>query len=211
MLRRLSHEQSGIAVPVAVMVLLICLLLVSASALRAQGTLGHANRDRWEKQALQAAEAGLRTAIYRTNAGSFDLGVLLKPSDPQQCLVRVSGQLANETIVGTLLGGRTWCRVVRGDLGNNAGYSYRVSNTLDLDLADATALLDKRIVATGMAGPSGRQVERRVGVELQAQATRVDELLKDSAELKLFAPTAGSFRECRGPVPAAGENPWAGC
>lgn len=211
MLRRLSHEQSGIAVPVAVMVLLICLLLVSASALRAQGTLGHANRDRWEKQALQAAEAGLRTAVYRTNAGSFDVGVLLKPGDPQQCLVRVSGQLANAPIVGTLLGGRTWCGAVEGDLGNNASYSYRVSNTATVNLSSIQRLLDKRIVATGMAGPSGRRVERRVGVELKAQATRVDELLKDSAELKLFAPTADSFRECRGPVPAAGDDPWTGC
>jgi hypothetical protein len=211
MLRRLVREQSGIAVPVAVMVLLICLLLVSASALRAQGTLGHANRDRWEKQALQAAEAGLRTAIYRTNAGSFDVGVLVNPSLSQQCLVRVSGQLTEVPIAGTLLGGRTWCRVVEGDLGNNASYSYRVSNTATPNLSSPDRLLDKRIVATGMAGPSGRRVERRVGVEIEAQATRVDGLLEFSEELKLFEVVAGSFRECRGPVPAADEDPWTDC
>lgn len=211
MLRRLRHEQSGIAVPVTVLALLVCLLLVAAAAVRARSAGDTARRDLNAKRALQAAEAGLRMAIYRTNAGSFDLSLLLKPDLEQQCLVRVSGQIAATPMAGPVLGGRRWCPAFVRDLGNGVGFEHRVSSTVDLDPADATALLDRRIVATGLSGPPGREVRRRMAAQVRAVATKDITGLANDAELKVFEVVADSIHECRGAVPDPADDPWTGC
>jgi hypothetical protein len=65
-MRRLREER-GIAVPIALMILLVTTVLGSAAVLAARQTSSVTNRDTGSKAALEAAEAGLRTATYRLN------------------------------------------------------------------------------------------------------------------------------------------------
>ena len=212
MRNRLRHDQSGIAVPVVMMALLISLVLVAAAATRSQGTADTALRDLNAKRALQAAESGLRQAVYRTNAASFDLSFILNGGITQQCLVRVGGELTNAPIVGTLLGGRTWCATVTEDLGNGAGYDYRVSNTVTVSVSGLNRVLNKRVVVTGRSGFGSRVVSRRMAADVEATATvDISSLLTNDAQLRLFQVKADSIHECRGPIPAAGADPWTGC
>ncbi len=219
---RLRHDQRGIALPASIAILFISLLLVSAAALRAQGTTDTARRDLDSKRALQAAETGMRMAVFRTNAVSFDLSFLLaNPANPlnlaEQCLARVSpgGALESVPIINTIFSAnRRYCPGVTEDLGNGATVEYRVSSTVDLDLTAAGALLDRRIVAIGTAGRPGRQVKRRFGVEIQAPGTRsVGSLLAlvQNHNLELFTLKNDSIRECRGSIPGPSDDPWTGC
>jgi Tfp pilus assembly protein PilX len=61
------RDQRGIAVPIALMVSLITTVLGSAAVLAATQTNSVTNHDTGSKAALEAAEAGLRTATYRLN------------------------------------------------------------------------------------------------------------------------------------------------
>lgn len=62
-----ARSQAGIALPVALMVLLIASLLASAAVLAATQSNDLSNRDTGNKAALEAADAGLRTAAFRLN------------------------------------------------------------------------------------------------------------------------------------------------
>lgn len=105
-------------------------------------------RDRNVKQAVQAANAGLEAAMYRTN--------LMQPGS-LQCALKgvVDGNLHVAP-----LGLDGWCAAQTEDIGNGASYSARVSAGSSLHV-NGQSLVQRRIVATGTAGGVTRRVMLR--------------------------------------------------
>lgn len=95
-----AREQAGIALPIALAVLLIASLLVSAAVLAATQSNDLSNRDTRTKAALEAADAGLRFATYRLN--------MVNP-DPTYCVTTLQPPASGQP-----------CAPTTDDLGNGA-------------------------------------------------------------------------------------------
>ncbi|GAC1438160.1 MAG: hypothetical protein NVSMB51_13560 [Solirubrobacteraceae bacterium] len=112
MIERLRTDQRGIALPVAMLVLLIITLLGSAAVLAATQTNSGTRRDANDKSALEAADAGLRVAVYRLNQ--------LRP-DGTHC----------PTVPVSAVNSSNLCAPVGPEsLGNGASYSYSISGLI---------------------------------------------------------------------------------
>jgi hypothetical protein len=132
--RRLSGER-GIALPTAVMALMVVAMLASAAGMAAISAMGQSGHDRGTKRAVAAADAGIDTAIYRLNK--------LKPSS-LLCVV-VGLPLALDPVPSS-----GWCPPQTENLGDGASFSYRMSAGIQLNLA-GVGLLQRKIVSTGTA------------------------------------------------------------
>ena len=107
--KRLACDR-GVALPVTVSVMFMVAGLATVTA-RAAITSDHQSlRDRNVKQAIQAANAGLEAAMYRTN--------LMQPGS-LQCALR-NASSGNLTVAG--VGGDGWCAEQTEDLGNGQSY-----------------------------------------------------------------------------------------
>jgi hypothetical protein len=129
-------SEHGIALPAALMLLMIIMLLGSVAGMSTLGALGQSGRDRGTKQAVAAVDAGIDTAIYRLNK--------LKPS-ALLCVVVGATGLAIEPVQSN-----GWCRAQTENLGNGASYSYQISAALTITL-NGQGLLQRKVVATGTA------------------------------------------------------------
>jgi type II secretory pathway pseudopilin PulG len=98
-------DESGVALIAALCALLIILLLSAAAATVSMQTNHYANRDYRNKNALEAAEAGLQVALYRLN--------MLQPAD-SNCIADA---------VATP-GSNGWCQSSTTVLGNGSSYQY---------------------------------------------------------------------------------------
>jgi hypothetical protein len=130
-LRWLRREE-GVALPVAVLVLMLVLGMSSIVLVQAQRTGDSANRDRGVKSAVQAADAGLELAMFRLRKVATSLDPCAGAGVP---LVQ---------------GGELWCPQVSEDLGDGAVYRYQVS------APDAVGR--RTIVSTGTVGGQTRRV-----------------------------------------------------
>jgi hypothetical protein len=139
------REEGGFLLPTAMAMLFIIGTLVAVSAGAAITANSSAGRDQKVKQALAAADSGVRAAAYRIN--------VLEPT-AQQCVKAdpATGDLGFEWV-----GGDGWCQAQVEDLGNGTSYSYRVSSPEDVVL-NGQYLAQRKIVATGIA----TGVQRRV-------------------------------------------------
>jgi hypothetical protein len=105
-------------------------------------------RDRNVKQAIQAANAGLEAAMYRTN--------LMQPGSLQCALKHVSS--GNLGVAG--VGGDGWCAEQAEDLGNGQSYAVRVSAGSSLHV-NGQSLVQRKFVSTGTANGVRRRVMLR--------------------------------------------------
>ena len=108
-------------------------------------------RDRNVKQALDAANAGVEAALYRTN--------LMQPGS-QQC---ASKNPSNGALNVDPLQPDGWCAEQTENLGNGTTYSMRISGATALH-ANGQALSRRTVVSTGIANG----VRRRVMLQMNA-------------------------------------------
>jgi hypothetical protein len=123
------RSERGIAVPVALIVLLITLTLGGAAVLASTQVNDLSNRDTGSKAALEAADAGIKTAIYRLNMlGSQDAYC---PTTPAVAWDATSRLCVRD---GPVQDDARWNDAAPDDsashLGNAATFSYWVSGPL---------------------------------------------------------------------------------
>ena len=138
---RLRSEQ-GIALPAAVVMLMIMMLLASVAGLATRTATGQSSRDRGTKRAVAGVDAGLDTAIYRLNK--------LSPS-ALLCVVMGATGLTIEPVQSD-----GWCRAQTESLGEGASFSYRMSAALTITL-NGQSLLQRKVVSTGTANGVSRR------------------------------------------------------
>jgi Tfp pilus assembly protein PilX len=145
------RDDDGVAMVVAMGALLVMLLLAGLAFDASTRSSASATRDVRAKHALQAAEAGLQTAVYRMN--------LLGPS-AQAC------PAPNGTVAAPTAG---LCPPQGGTLGDGATFSYRTS--VGLESADAcagrpvhakTTLAQRCVTSVGTVDGVTRRVQARV-------------------------------------------------
>ncbi len=209
MRRRLS-DQSGIALPVAMMVLLLVLVMSGVVVTQAQRTNDGARQDRKVKRALQAADAGVKVAFQRATK------ITAPGATPCVAVDANGGGTAFATYEN--VGGESWCPAVEESLGGGARYSYRVSGPL----ADGS----RWVVSTGTADA----VARRVAVQQTAAAAPLyggyaisakDEIALSgetsirhetagqaaNARANLAIRPSGTAKICGNATPGPGQNP----
>jgi hypothetical protein len=141
-LRRLIRSESGIAVPMVLLMVISGLALAGAAIVASIYTQRGSVRDQDSKAALAAADAGEQLALYRQNK------VLTTQTLP--CLIVSAGSL-----VPGLAGGDGWCPAVTGTV-NGATYTYRVKPpTLVGALQNR---MQTKIVSTGTKDGVSRRV-----------------------------------------------------
>jgi hypothetical protein len=116
---------------------------------RAAITSEHSSlRDRNIKQAMQAANAGVEAAMYRTN--------LMQPGS-LQCAYKTN---ATSALVVTSVQADGWCATQTEDLGNGQTYTMRVSSAHSLHV-NGQSLVQRTIISTGTANGVQRRVMLR--------------------------------------------------
>jgi hypothetical protein len=147
-LRNRLASDRGIALPVTVSVMFMVAGLATVTARAAISSDHQSLRDRNVKQAIQAANAGLEAAMYRTN--------LMQPGSLQCALENASS--GNLTVVG--VGGDGWCPQQTEDLGNGQSYAVRISAGSSLHV-NGQSLVQRKFVSTGAANGVRRRVMLR--------------------------------------------------
>jgi hypothetical protein len=177
--------ECGIALPAAVVLLMVIALLASVAGIATVSAINHSGRDRSTKQAVAAMDAGLDTAIYRLNK--------LTPS-ALLCVVVGATGLNLEPVQSD-----GWCRAQTESLGDGASYSYRTSAALTINLS-GQALLSRKIVVTGTANSVSRRamatVNSLTGVSVfsgYAVTSLTDLTLPNSASIVGDAATNGNM------------------
>jgi hypothetical protein len=147
-LRNRLASDRGIALPVTVSVMFMVAGLATVTARAAISSDHQSLRDRNVKQAIQAANAGLEAAMYRTN--------LMQPGSLQCALKNASS--GNLTVVG--VGGDGWCPQQTEDLGNGQSYAVRISAGSSLHV-NGQSLVQRKFISTGAANGVRRRVMLR--------------------------------------------------
>jgi hypothetical protein len=125
-LHRIKTEEAGVALVVAMSVLLVTGLLAAAVVTAASNVTTSSLKDTRNKRALAAAQAGVNAAVYRL------VNIATAPSSP--------GTLNKDCITNIQV---TWsstsphCPGITDSLGNGESYTYYVTAALDPSL-DAT-------------------------------------------------------------------------
>ena len=138
-------DESGIALPVALGVLLVVAGLATVGARASIVSTHQTFRDIGVKRATQAAYAGVQALRYQTN--------LLQPA-ASQCVAKsaLDGALSLVAIQSD-----GWCDPQHEDLGDGASYAARVSSSTNITV-NGQLLAQRRIVSTGTAGGSRRRI-----------------------------------------------------
>lgn len=202
-MRRLRGEE-GIALPIAISVLAIVLMLVGVAVAYSIHSLDRSNRDRASARALAAADAGLDVAGWRMNksivANQFTgLLTLGGAPDQQGFLNQVISTLGctNLAVNGNQLSGNT-CAGVEETLDEEGGatsatretFQYYADLTVNVDLDAATHLqlgnivpdiasVDRYVISVGHAGGQRAVLLGKFQVDL-------NHLLDPSSLLSLF-------------------------
>ncbi len=181
--------EDGFALVAAMVILLIVTLLVAAAVIGTVGANGLALRDSNAVRAQQAADAGLRAAVFEYNISALDLfSISTLQSQVGNC---VTGSTA--TGVGVITKSASvsppWCDAVVQDLGAGEVYSYQASPATQIvhetsrthtgcilflctgpDLITYSTQVERIIVSTGTAGSVTRRVAERVSLTGTATA-----------------------------------------
>ena len=179
---RLLRDQTGIALPAALGVLVVIGLLSSsvfAVSLRLSDT-SSASRD--AKRALAAADSGLEAAMFRMNV----LGL----QSTSKCFTTEAvdpGSGTDPEVGSTPAAGE--CAGVEDDLGNNASYTYYVTPALDdgdvcaglpvhhADSEGEVTVTQRCVTSIGKANGERRRVQARVASYIGAQLFPVGGIL----------------------------------
>jgi Tfp pilus assembly protein PilX/cytoskeletal protein CcmA (bactofilin family) len=149
---RLLRSERGVALPVAVSVLMVSGALAGAAATSAVTGDRQSNRDRSVKRAVAAADAGLNIAAYRLN----HFATALTPTLQCVSLNATSGLLQVEAALGD-----NWCREQTEDLGEGTIYRYRVSTRVLVNVG-GQSVWQRKIVSTGIANGVQRRAIKTV-------------------------------------------------
>ncbi len=146
------RSEAGIALPVSVIVLSLVMLLGAVAVGQAVSASSGTHRDSNSKRALQAANAGVETALWRMNA------LAEQTTDPSETTCLIRGADLSLQLVGVSTDG--WCPAgAAEDIGGGESYWYRVSGPqAGLDFDGLHSTIDRRIVSTGSAGGVTRRV-----------------------------------------------------
>lgn len=204
-LRGALRDESGIALPVAVVMIMLVLTLGAVAVGQATSATDGTDRDTQVKRALQAAEAGAETALARMNEHADSL------NDPHstepRCLQSVVDSEAGVTLQRVDVDATTgWCPPSASEqIGNEEGYRYTssglrvrtntggealgVEGTLNFGPPYLNGTIDRAVVSTGCASATGApcdpyapdpdDVTRRIAV--QTSALDVSQLFSDYA------------------------------
>jgi len=149
-LRRMLAAERGIALPLALGVLFVVAGLAAVAARAAIDANHSSYRDSNVKRAIQAANAGVKAAVYQLN--------LMQPL-PSECVLRASSGATLTTAKAT----SQWCATQTEDLGGNASYTFRVSQSTPLAYnSNGQVITERSIVSTGMVNGFLRRVFVRV-------------------------------------------------
>ena len=149
-----GRGERGSALIVAISVLLVGSLLATVAVREAVGIRKAADRGTASKQALQAADAGVESALDAMNRLAVDDTLL-------PCVARASGGLLSLVGYDVALGSQ-WCPQVSEQLADGRSFRYRVSAAVQVTGSQVT--LDRTIVSFGRSG----SVERRVAAKVSA-------------------------------------------
>lgn len=219
------RDESGIAVPMALIVILMLLGLGLAATQASIAGLSQATRDRQSKRALAAADAGADAAVWRLNHTvlAFDAQGLLNLSNPagtiqnvlQQGCVTVTAANIDLLNTGSYTGNFNpilpdlnlpWCSAssqggASEDMGDGAGYTYKVSSAVRALSSGALVGMRRKVVVTGKV----RNVTRRILIGLDLRLVSGQNWIPES----LFQRTG--WVECPAAAPAGSSAPDAGC
>jgi type II secretory pathway pseudopilin PulG len=149
--RRLTDER-GVALPVALAVLVTVAGLATVAARAAIVSQNQSFRDNNAKRAVQGANAGLQAAVYQTN--------LLQPSSTQCVHKAVSdGALSNGALQAD-----TWCQPQTEDLGDGGSYTFQISSPSVVTTSTGLSADQRKVVSYGTVNG----VRRRAVVTINA-------------------------------------------
>ena len=134
-------DESGIAVPLVLAVLVVGLSLGSAAVLASVNVQRGSVRDENSKYAIAAADAAVLEAIHRQNQ--------IPTTSGNRCLVIGSGL----TLIPGAASADGWCPQVSGSVGD-ATWTYRVRH-----LPAANGIVSMEVVGTGASDGITRRVE----------------------------------------------------
>ena len=160
------RDESGVAVPIALAILTATLALATATALVALQNNGFTNKDNGNKAAIEAANAGLRTAVYRLN--TYQPQNNYCPTEPTNVAVGSAG--APSATMCPPDGPET--------LGNGATFTYWISRAMQTgdtcagpSLTSTQAQVSQRCVTSvGTANGISVRVQQRVAAYSSAPA-----------------------------------------
>lgn len=165
----LLRDEAGIAIPIALAVLLAAVLLATAATGLAIQAIQTSRRDSSSKGAIEAANAGLRTAIYRLNTYQPDGNHC--PTEPTNYQVGTNGAPTS-----------TLCAPdgpdVSQGLGNGATFTYWISRAMQTgdpctgaSVSNSVSTVAQRCVtAVGTAHGVSARVQERVAAYTSAPA-----------------------------------------
>jgi hypothetical protein len=134
--RRLTEER-GIALPVALSVLLVVAGLATVAARAAIVSNNQSFRDNNAKRAVQAANGGLQTAVYQLN--------LMQPSGTQ-CVHKAA---ADGALTNGALQADNWCAAQTDDLGDGGAYSFQISAPTVVTTSTGLSVDQRKVVSLG--------------------------------------------------------------
>jgi hypothetical protein len=182
MMRRLFRDQTGIALPAALGVLVVVGVLSSATFAVSSRLNDTSTASRDSKGALQAADAGLETAMFRMN----EIGL----QEVAKCFTTAAvdpGTGTDPETGGTPTGGE--CAGVEDDLGNNSGFTYYVTPALDdgdvcaglpvhhADPNGEVTVTQRCVTAIGEVNGERRRIQARVASYIGTQLFPVGGIL----------------------------------
>jgi type II secretory pathway pseudopilin PulG len=150
-MRASLRNENGVAMPVTTWMLLVVSLLVTAFFAVSLQLSDTTDKDRSQKRALAAAEAGLQTAVHRLNL------IRTPPVPANMCMTHQA--------VSPLTGGECPPSTVE-QLGNGSSVYYYVTpegeDCLDLPVPSGTSSTDRCVTSVGIANGVQRRLQVRV-------------------------------------------------
>src|SRR5688572_20417150 len=150
-LSRLYLSESGVALPVAIAVIMVVSGLASVAARAAIVSNNQTARDLHAKRATQAAYAGLQALRYQVN--------LLQPP-PTHCVLK---DVSTGALSAAVTQSDGWCDAQSEELGDGLAYTARISSATNITV-NAQLLSTRRIVSVG----SANGVQRRAALSVNA-------------------------------------------
>ena len=224
----------------AIIVLLVLLLLALASTLAAISSSQSAQTNGNAIRAQQAADAGLRVALYEYNSLAVDSAALFTQNNglvDGVCYAGSSAGPATPALAAVTGGTPQWCPAVTNSLGDGVSYSYVISPAnqtvgsppgvclliLCLTIGEKGSTITRTVVSSGTAGNQTRVAEEK------AQMTGVSQLqclifalgicitlgpaVQHVTVTQYYQPVSGSYRQCSAAAAtvASGTDPTSYC
>lgn len=169
-LTALVRGEEGIVMVVSMIVLFVVLLVAASVLTQAVQVSSKSNRDPLEAAAVQAADSGIETALYRLNALAAYTTDTSSSTPCPVATVDANGNVQNLQLqAATTLAGVSWCwpspqlpdaTSTWQALGNRADFSYQM--TPMVTSAQQGFSSAREIMATGRATNANRTVYARV-------------------------------------------------